>query len=202
MSVEPITMKRARQTIEVDLPELDQILEQTRHAPLNEEDYQKLKHALHILRRLIQPTRNTEKTSAVLAKVEDQVSTKPIVSVAEQDSRVGHGRNGAAALTGARRVAIRHTQLQSGECCPACDRGKVYRQKKSKPLVRIIGQAPLAATVYELERLRCNACGQVFTAEKPEEVGSDQYDETTAAMIAQLKYGSGMPFHEGVKRIV
>jgi transposase len=92
--------------------------------------------------------------------------------------------------------------LQSGECCPACDRGKVYRQKKSKPLVRIIGQAPLAATVYELERLRCNACGQVFTAEKPEEVGSDQYDETTAAMIAQLKYGSGMPFHEGVKRIV
>ena len=73
--------------------------------------------------------------------------------------------------------------------------GKVYGQKKPKPLVRIIGQAPLAATVYELERFRCNACGQVFTAEEPEEVGSDQYDETTAAMIAQLKYGSGVPFY-------
>ena len=32
-------------------------------------------------------------------------------------------------------------------------------------LVRIVGQAPLAATVYSLERLRCGACGQVFTAQ-------------------------------------
>ena len=62
-------------------------------------------------------------------------------------------------------------------------------------LVRIVGQAPLAATVYELERLRCNACGQVFTAEEPEGVGPEKYDETAAAMIAQLKYGSGVPFH-------
>src|SRR5205807_9298403 len=54
---------------------------------------------------------------------------------------------------------------------------------------------PLAATVYELERLRCNACGQVFTAEEPPGVGPEKYDETAAAMIAQLKYGSGVPFH-------
>ena len=62
-------------------------------------------------------------------------------------------------------------------------------------LVRIVGQAPLAATVYSLERLRCGACGQVFTAEEPEGVGPEKYDETAAAMIAQLKYGSGIPFY-------
>jgi transposase len=61
--------------------------------------------------------------------------------------------------------------------------------------VRIVGQAPLSATVYELERLRCNACNQVFTAEEPEGIGPEKYDETAAAMIAQLKYGSGVPFH-------
>ena len=61
--------------------------------------------------------------------------------------------------------------------------------------MRIVGQAPLTATVYELERLRCNACGQVFTAEEPEGVGPEKYDETAAAMIAQLKYGSGVPFY-------
>jgi transposase len=61
--------------------------------------------------------------------------------------------------------------------------------------VRIIGQAPLAATVYELERRRCNACGQLFTAEEPEGVSPEKYDETASAMIAQLKYGSGVPFH-------
>jgi hypothetical protein len=59
----------------------------------------------------------------------------------------------------------------------------------------MVGQAPLAATVYELDRLRCNLCGEVFTAEEPEGVGPEKYDETTAAMIALLKYGSGMPFY-------
>jgi transposase len=62
-------------------------------------------------------------------------------------------------------------------------------------LVRIAGQAPLAATVYELERLRCNLCGEVFTAQTPEGVGDEKYEDTAAAMIAQLKYGSGMPFY-------
>jgi len=62
-------------------------------------------------------------------------------------------------------------------------------------LVRIVGEAPLAATVCSLQRLRCGACGQVFTAQEPEGVGPEKYDETTAAMIAQLKYGSGTPFY-------
>ena len=51
------------------------------------------------------------------------------------------------------------------------------------------------ATVYNLERLRCNLCGQVFTAEAPAGVGADKYDETVGSMVAQLKYGSGMPFN-------
>jgi hypothetical protein len=43
------------------------------------------------------------------------------------------------------------------------------------PLVRIVGQAPL----YRLQRLRCNTCGDIFTAEAPESVGSEQYDATS-----------------------
>jgi transposase len=62
-------------------------------------------------------------------------------------------------------------------------------------LVRVVGQAPLAATVYSLERLRCGACGQVFTAKEPDGVGPEKYDETASAMIAQLEYGSGTPFY-------
>ena len=38
-------------------------------------------------------------------------------------------------------------------------------------LVRIHGQAPLGATVYELQKLRCNLCGTIFTAPAPPEVG-------------------------------
>ena len=62
-------------------------------------------------------------------------------------------------------------------------------------LVRVTGVAPLAAQVYELERLRCGLCGTVFTAEPPAGVGEAKYDETAAAMIALLKYGCGLPFH-------
>jgi hypothetical protein len=30
--------------------------------------------------------------------------------------------------------------------------------------IRFVGQAPLEATVYAMERLRCNGCGQVVAA--------------------------------------
>jgi len=60
----------------------------------------------------------------------------------------------------------------------------------------VVGQAPIVATVYELERLRCNnLCGDVFEAEAPEEVGEKKYDETAAAMIGLLRYGSGVPWY-------
>jgi transposase len=75
----------------------------------------------------------------------------------------------------------------------------VYVQQEPKTLVRIVGQAPLAATVYGCERLRCNACGDVFSAPEPDEVGPEKYDESAAAMIAQLKYGSGFPFYRLAK---
>ena len=52
----------------------------------------------------------------------------------------------------------------------------------------------MEATTYELEQLRCNGCGQVFTAEAPAEAGEEKYDERAAAMIALLRYGSGVPF--------
>ena len=140
-------MKRARPRVDVNLPELEQILEQARDTPLSDPDYQKLKHALHTLTELLVPARNTEKTRAVLAEAADPAAKEPKVFAAEQTPLPGHGRNGAAAFTGARRVAIRYAQLQSGNRCPACEIGKVYGQKKPKPLVRIIGRAAGSVTL-------------------------------------------------------
>jgi len=71
----------------------------------------------------------------------------------------------------------------------------VYPQHDPGMLVRIKGQAPIDATIYELERLRCNLCGKVFTAEAPEGVGEQKYDATAASMIALLRYGSGFPWN-------
>jgi transposase len=58
-----------------------------------------------------------------------------------------------------------------------------------------VGRPPLEATVFEMQRLRCNACGQIFTADPPPAVGKDKYDQTAIAMLALLKYGTGVPFH-------
>jgi transposase len=71
----------------------------------------------------------------------------------------------------------------------------VYQQRQPKTIVRVVGQAALEATVYEMERLRCNACGEVFTAPEPADIGPDKYDESAVAMIALLKYGGGVPFY-------
>ena len=62
-------------------------------------------------------------------------------------------------------------------------------------LVRITGQPPLAATVYQLQKLRGHLCGQVFTAATPEAAGEQNYDATAGSMIGLLKYGSGLPFN-------
>jgi transposase len=88
----------------------------------------------------------------------------------------------------------RARHAHAGDSCPECRQGKVYRQKEPATLVRFVGHAPLEATVFEMERLRCNACGQVFTADEPKTAGIHKYDETAVAMIALLKYGTGVPF--------
>src|SRR5437016_1451683 len=143
---------------------------------------------------LVRP-RNTEKTSAVVEAPEGSATDTGNQPDADSPPSPGHGRNGAGAFGGGRKVDIPHQDLKHGDRCPECGKGNVYGQKEPKVLVRIVGQAPLAATVYSLERLRCGACGQVFTAQEPEGVGPEKYDETAAAMIAQLKYGSGTPFY-------
>jgi len=78
--------------------------------------------------------------------------------------------------------------------CPDCERGRLYRQREPKLLVRVRGMAPLDATVYECEKLRCNGCNGVYTAAAPPDVGEDKYDETASAMVGLLKYGTGLPF--------
>jgi transposase len=188
-------MKPIRPRVDVNLEELDRVLDGARQAPLSEPDYDKLKSALHALAAMLARPRTTEKTGAVLEKPEDSETTDGTQAGTNAASRPGHGRNGAEAFVGARKVAIAHEKLTHGDRCPDCGKGNVYGQKEPKALVRIVGQAPLAATVYSLERFRCGACGQVFTAQEPEGVGPEKYDETAGAMIAQLKYGSGVPFY-------
>jgi transposase len=179
----------------VNLEELYRIIDSGMQAPLSESDGEKLKTVLSALAERVAPrSRTTEKTRTVLDKNTDAA---PAAKEAKRESNrpaAGHGRNGAAAFTGATRIVVAHATLQPGDLCPECRVGKVYRQKQPKTLIRIVGQPPLEATVYEMEQLRCNGCGEVFAAEVPGDAGEEKYDESAAATIAYLRYGSGVPF--------
>ena len=107
----------------------------------------------------------------------------------------GHGRNGADDYTGAEKIDVPHPSLVSGDACPQCEEGTVYDTRRPGVVVRLVGRAPVGANVYYLQKLRCNLCGVVFTAETPMGVGQQKYDATVGSMIALLKYGTGMPFY-------
>src|SRR5581483_11718987 len=135
---------RSRHRIDVDVEELDRVIDATENGPLSRADRQKLKTTLHALLERLARKRNTEKTSAVLEpKAPPAAATAP---EAQKPAPAGHGRNGAAAFTGANRMAVAHDTLHAGDSCPVCEEGKVYRQKEPATLIRIIGQAPLQAT--------------------------------------------------------
>jgi hypothetical protein len=112
----------------------------------------------------------------------------------QKPKRKGHGRTAATSYRGAERTAVPHSSLRPGDACPSCERGKLYTLPPAR-LVRIRGQAPISGHVYELERLRCNSCGELFKADSPAGVDDDKYDITTAVLIAVLRYGFGLPFH-------
>src|ERR1019366_799508 len=110
-------------------------------------------------------------------------------------------KNGAVAYTGATQVTVAHPHLHSGEACPGCTSGKLYPQSEPAKLVRITGVAPLSATVYERERLRCNLCGEVYTAPSPAGGGENARPRARGA----AESGSSVPrtlqrryHHEGV----
>jgi transposase len=209
--------------MEVNLEELAAVLERAKGA-LSAEDHAKLttamatlasttqivaeliaqlqgkKTSLERLRRMLFGS-PTEKTEQVLGeeragadRQDGAVSASP-EGAATRKKAPGHGRNAASAYSGAEHIHVTHADLARGDACPGCPHGKVYPLEPPAVLVRITGMAPLGARVYACDRLRCNLCGEVYTAEAPPGVGSEKYDASATAMVGMLRYGTGLPFN-------
>ena len=206
--------------IEVEMEDLQDILERARSAPLSAEDHEKLKAAVETLGYLTHELEakrvavgrlkkllfgsGSEKTGEVLGELPEEESSEGSEggsvsgdsSTEGKKKHQGHGHNGADEYEGAERIEVPHPSLKPGDGCPKSKcQGKVYRLKKPGLVLSFTGQAPVKAEVYELEKLRCNLCGEIFSAEVPEGIGDKKYDATSASMIALLKYGSGLPFN-------
>jgi len=196
--------------IEISAEYAEELLDRVKNSSLAQGDYEIIKGLVdtHMLlnqavveksisvKRLLQMIfgHKTEKTKNIR-----NGSKKKLDSPKKQKKARGHGKNGANDYVGAETVQISHSALQHCDPCPACDDGKLYRQLLPGVIVRIKGAAPLQATVYEQEKLRCNICGKVFTADLPVEAGSQKYDETASTMLGLLRYGSGLPLNRIAK---
>ena len=210
-----------RARLELSMKDVETILAHARERALGEGELATLKAAIQTLEFLtrelekksvsIQRLRQllfgaaTETTAKVMRKIlEGSPQGQPVAgdagaagggSPGAGEEPKGHGRNGAEAYQGVKRIRVALGSLQPGDTCPSCVKGKVYASCQPGLIVRLTGQAPIGGAVYELEKLRCHLCGKVFTAPAPQGVGDKKYDEPSAAMIALLKYGVGLPFH-------
>jgi transposase len=210
-----------KKRIDLELRQIDELLARAEVGILQEGDYEIIKAMADcivflsqsvdekaakikkLLRMIFGAT--TEKKENVLSVADDDKTSSEAGEKTDGSSQSkgeeekaalkGHGRNGADDYPGATRVEITHPDLKPNDPCPKCEEGKLYKLSEPGVEIRLKGAAPLTATVYELEKLRCNVCGIVFTAPLPESAGEKKYDTSAAAMIILLKYGYGLPFN-------
>src|SRR5882672_975308 len=108
--------------------------------------------------------------------------------------RAGTGRLGADAYVGAKRTECRHEDLAVGQRCPVCGQGTLYALPSGVE-IRIDGHALLSAIRYELHKLRCSACGEIFTASLPHEAGEEKYSAQARAVLVVGRYYLGLPLY-------
>jgi transposase len=205
--------KPAAEIVELDPAQFEELMRRAEYA-LEQEDYATIRRVCEAYLHLLELVDNKSTTIGRLRKLLFGASTEKTADVVGREAptpssptapqsgddqqrpkKPGHGRNGADRYAGASRVKIRHASLKPGDSCPECGAGTAYLMARPGVLVRFIGQPPLTAAVYELEKLRCNLCGKIFTAQPPAQAGAEKYDASAVSIIAMLRYGLGFPFN-------
>lgn len=184
--------------VEVDVDELEGIIDASAIGPLTAEQREKLRTTLQLLIDQIDPKfRSSEKLNKLVKELMESSGSSSDENPENEKSKdkgkgKRNGRTPAVEFTGAQTQTVPHQSLKSGDRCPACPKGKVY-PKAPEIHITFKGTTPIQATKYERERLRCNLCGETFTADLPPGVSNKRYDETVPSVLGLLIYGGGLP---------
>lgn len=121
------------ETLDIKQEELDALLERVRLNQLQEGDYELIKALIETVSYL--SSLSDEKAASIKrllkmlfgSKTEkaEKKNTAALPKPAKPKKK-GHGRNGANAYRGAKKVKVAHQTLKSGNDCPACEKGKLY----------------------------------------------------------------------------
>lgn len=216
--------QKTPQPLEISPEETEELLKRIEEKRLEDKDFERIKAFINsfvFIQRLLERQKlsikrlknlffgKTEKSKNIVPEtgsnkgeenksqeeLEESNNKKKEFDKEDSKKKKGHGKNGASAYVGAQEIYIPHEKLKAGQLCPDCGKANLYKWSKDGIEIRIKGNAPLKATIYKLEKLRCALCGKLFTAQLPPEAGKDKYDAQAGSMISLLKYGSGFPFY-------
>jgi len=198
---------------EITDAELDALIERINEAiahnlSLSLEDLRLLLDALvmlaHLQERMADHDITLQKLRKLAGIVKSSEQLKDVVPEAAQSPSSRRRKKKPAANTQSPPVIHQrcHHQLEglvAGQQCPECLRGKLYKFDPAVVL-RISGQTPLISTQHILQRLRCNTCGEYFTAPLSEEAKQDgpseqRYGYSARALMGMQKYFMGAPFY-------
>ena len=193
---------------EIDREDLSGLIERIQHAIENDlslslEDMNLLLQAITTLCTL---QSNIEKKDVTLHKL------RKLLGMVQQSERKRSSRSSSSKKNKSNKErkpkkkpappAVEHhrmTHYQKGQICPCCSRGKLYKFDPAK-LLRITGHAPFEAVQHITDRLRCNACQTLYTADLPASVLEDgdanqKYGYSARSLMAIDKFYSGLPYY-------
>lgn len=121
-------------------------------------------------------------------------SEPPVDPPSDEKVKKGSGRLGIDAYTGAETIYCSHPDHKSGDRCPQCHQGSLFKMANPGSEIRLFSQGLLQAIIYFLERYRCSACGAIFKAPMPDDIANQKYDESARVALAIMHYYMGLPF--------
>jgi hypothetical protein len=104
------------------------------------------------------------------------------------------GKTPASDFTGVNREVHKHESLSKGQSCPDCGKGTLYEYRPSI-VMTFNGQAPVSATKHECQRLRCSACGKIYSPIILAHLQEYKWDQSVAVSLAIMHYWMGLPFY-------
>lgn len=190
-------------TIDLSLEDLEGLLQRLEQKALIHTDYPLLIEIIKNLSVIEQKFKNNENTVKKLQKLlfapKTERSSLPaeLKAIGTGTPPKGHGKKSADEWVDQpiQICSHSHQTLEEGQVCPKCGKGNLYQFKKGVR-IRVVANRPLDIERHELERLRCSACGWVYTAVPSADLRAHP-DATPEAMSMSvlLRYQSGFPIY-------
>lgn len=124
--------------------------------------------------------------------------SEPRAENENQEKPSEHGRNSFAEYNDVEEIEVSVIDLAVGDDCPKACGGKLKRHKPGN-VTRITGQNFAKVIIYKQEKLRCNLCDYLISAQLPDSAGKEKYDASFKSMLALQKYYVSVPFYRQEK---